>query len=173
MLWNKHTFCINDPLCREPRVSRFEFGVIKIKWTGPTCALCFADLQQMVILEPVLILTHWGRDKMAAIFQTTVSNGFSWMKMFEFWLTFHWSLFLGVLLTIFQHWYIPYMSSVIGRIYNGIVIQYWRSCTPSRSIGECTVPGLNGILCFPWFTNCVLLFDKNLILGCLWHLVFV
>ena len=32
---------------------------------------------------------------------------------------------------------IPYMSSVIGRIYiyNGGVIQYWRSCTPSRSIG--------------------------------------
>ena len=24
---------------------------------------------------------------------------------------------------------------VIGRIYNGSVIQYWRSCTPSRSIG--------------------------------------
>ena len=27
--------------------------------------------------------------------------------------------------------------------------------------------------CFLWFTNCVLLFDKNLILGCLWLLVFV
>ena len=69
--------------------------------------------------------------------------------------------------------YIPYMSFVIGRIYNGIVIQYWRSCTPSRSIGECAVPGLNAILCFLWFINCVLLFDKNLLLGCLWHLVFV
>ena len=32
---------------------------------------------------------------MAAIFQTTSSNGFSWMKMFEFRLTFHWSLFPG------------------------------------------------------------------------------
>ena len=40
--------------------------------------------------------THWGRDKMAAIFQTTFSNGFSWMKMYEFLLTFHWSLFIGV-----------------------------------------------------------------------------
>ena len=64
-------------------------------------------------------------------------------------------------------------SSVIGRIYNGSVIQYWRSCTPSRSIGECAVPDLNAILCFLWFTNCVLLFDNNLILGCLWHCVFV
>ena len=69
--------------------------------------------------------------------------------------------------------YIPYTSSVIGRIYNGSVIQYWRSCTPSRSIGECAVPGLNATFCFLWFTNCVLLFDKNLILGCLWLLVFV
>ena len=33
-------------------------------------------------------LTHWGRDKMAAIFQTTVWNGFSWMKMHEFRLKF-------------------------------------------------------------------------------------
>ena len=50
-------------------------------------------------------LTHWGRDRMAAIFQTTVSNGFSWMKMYEFRLKLHWSLFPRVQLTIFQHWF--------------------------------------------------------------------
>ena len=80
---------------------------------------------------------------------------------------------LCVNIYVYIYMYFPYTSSVIGRIYNGIVIQYWRSCTPSRSIGECAVPGLNAILCFLWFTNCVLLFDKNLLLGCLWHLVFV
>ena len=31
-----------------------------------------------------LSLAYWGRDKMAAISQTTFSNAFSWMKMFEF-----------------------------------------------------------------------------------------
>ena len=36
----------------------------------------------------------FGRDKMAAIFQMTVSNAPSWMNMFEF--LFHWNLFLGV-----------------------------------------------------------------------------
>ena len=36
-------------------------------------------------------LTHWGRDTMAAISQTTLSNAFSWMKMLEFGLRFHWS----------------------------------------------------------------------------------
>ena len=29
-------------------------------------------------------LTHWGREQMPAIFQTIISNGFSWMKMCEF-----------------------------------------------------------------------------------------
>ena len=39
--------------------------------------------------------------------------------------------------------------------------------------GECAVPGLNATFCFLWFTNCVLLFDKSLILGCLWPLLVV
>ena len=50
-------------------------------------------------------LTHWGRCKMAAFSQTTLSNKFSWMKILEFRLKIHWSLFLRVLLTIFQHWF--------------------------------------------------------------------
>ena len=50
-------------------------------------------------------LTHWGRDKMAAISQTTLSIPFSWMKMLEFRLNFHWRLFRRVQLTIFQHWF--------------------------------------------------------------------
>ena len=33
-------------------------------------------------------LKHWGRDKMAAISQMTLSDAFSWTKMLEFWLTF-------------------------------------------------------------------------------------
>ena len=51
------------------------------------------------------VLTHWGWDKIDAISQTTFSSTFSWMKMFEFRLKFHWSLFLRVELTIFQHWF--------------------------------------------------------------------
>ena len=50
-------------------------------------------------------LTHWGRDKMDAISQTPFSNVFSWIKMYEFRLRFHWSLFPRVQLTIFQHWF--------------------------------------------------------------------
>ena len=66
-------------------------------------------LLQLSSLNPLKpgheVLTHWGRDKMDAISQTTSSSGFSWMKMFEFRLKFQWSLFLSVQLTIFQHWF--------------------------------------------------------------------
>ena len=37
------------------------------------------------------VLPHWGRDKMAVIFQTTFLNAFYWMKIYEF----HWSLSPG------------------------------------------------------------------------------
>ena len=43
--------------------------------------------------------------QMDAISQTTFSNAFSRMKMNEFHLGFHWSLFLRFELTIFQHWF--------------------------------------------------------------------
>ena len=44
---------------------------------------------------------------MAAIFLKTISNAFSLMKIYEFQLKFHWSLFLRVQLTISQHGLAP------------------------------------------------------------------
>ena len=46
-----------------------------------------------------------GRDKMANISQMTLSDAFSLMKIYEFHLIFHWSLFLRVQLTISLHWF--------------------------------------------------------------------
>ena len=39
---------------------------------------------------PVYLLTHLSLDKTAAVSQTTFSNAFSWMKMFEFGLKSRW-----------------------------------------------------------------------------------
>ena len=50
-------------------------------------------------------LTHWGRDKMDAISQTTFSRAFSAMKIAAFWLNFHWNMFARVQLTIIEHWF--------------------------------------------------------------------
>ena len=58
-----------------------------------------------------LPLTHWGQDKMDAILQMIFSSAFSWIKMFEFWLKFHWSLFLRVQLTLFQHWFRQWLGA--------------------------------------------------------------
>ena len=38
-------------------------------------------------------------------FPDDILDEFSWMKMYNFPLRFHWSLFLMVQLTIFQHWF--------------------------------------------------------------------
>ena len=59
----------------------------------------------------LVVLTHWGRDKMATVSRTTLSNVFSWMKILEFRLRFHWSLFLNVQLAIIQHWFRKWLGA--------------------------------------------------------------
>ena len=56
-------------------------------------------------------------------FQTTFSNGFCWMKLYEFRLKFHWSLFLGVQLTIFQHWCRKWLGA--NQATNHYLHQWW------------------------------------------------
>ena len=53
-----------------------------------------------VLHKVYFMLTYFPWDKMAAISQTTISILFSWMKILEFRLKFHWSLFLRVQMTI-------------------------------------------------------------------------
>ena len=74
------------------------------------------------------VLTHWGRDNMAAISQTTLSNAFSWMKMFKFRLKFHWSLFLRVQFTIFQHWFRQWLGAdqATSHYLKQWWLDYWR-----------------------------------------------
>ena len=57
-------------------------------------------------------LSHWGRDEMDIISLTTFSNVFSKLKMFEFRLKFHWSLFRRVKLAIFQHRFRKWLGAV-------------------------------------------------------------
>ena len=68
-------------------------------------------------------LKHWGRDNMAAIFQTTFSNAFSWMKIYEFRVRCHWSLFLRVQLPIFQYWFWKWLGA--DQATNHYLNQWW------------------------------------------------
>ena len=65
---------------------------------------------------------------MDAISQTTFSNAFSWMKMFEFRLKFHWRLFLRFQITIFQHWFRYWLGAVqaTSHYLNQWWLVYWR-----------------------------------------------
>ena len=99
--WPAVTYCprvLPDPAAKHQGAQRL-----------PTCPsagfVTHAQLRHSSCCYSLSSLTHWGRDKMAAIFQTTFSNAFSWMQINEFWLRFHWSLFLRVQLTIFQYWF--------------------------------------------------------------------
>ena len=55
-------------------------------------------------------LTHWGQDKLAAISQTTISNVFSGIKMYEFRLIFY-CVFLRVKLIICHHWFRQWLGA--------------------------------------------------------------
>ena len=80
-------------------------GVVRpqwFKWSVYFCVDCILVVACIRLLLSVLI--HWGRDKMPDISQT-LSNAFSWMKIYEFRLVFHWSLFLRVQSTTSQHWF--------------------------------------------------------------------
>ena len=76
------------------------FGMKHCEWYGSKgvdksvySTLCIEWVQILLCALYVLHCTHRGRDKMAAISHTTFSKAFSWMKMYEFRLRFHWSLF--------------------------------------------------------------------------------
>ena len=68
----------------------------KIVYPDVNCLMCYSEKS---------LSTRWGRDKMAAIFPTTLLDAFSWMKMLSFWLEFHLILVLRVQLTISQDWF--------------------------------------------------------------------
>ena len=78
-----------------------------VQWTHSLYLIIFHD-NVLRALDPTWHnrpLTHWGRDKMDAISQTTLSNAFSWMTMLGLRLEFHWNVFLRVQFIIFQHWF--------------------------------------------------------------------
>ena len=73
--------------------------------SGKSLALFWRNLRLSDLQMSTSDLTHWGRDKLDAISQTTLSNAFSWMTMLEFRVRYHWSLFPRDQLSIFQHWF--------------------------------------------------------------------
>ena len=96
--------------------------------TNISYSLCMWSLLWIVkshsfIAGKVHSLTHWGRDNMAAIFKTTFSDAFTWMKIYELRLIFHWALFLRFQLAIFQHWFRQWLGA--GQATSHYLNQWW------------------------------------------------
>ena len=90
----------------------------------------------------------WGRDEMDAITQTTFSSAFFWKKTFEFQLKFHWSLFLRVQLTIFQHWFRQWLCA--DQATSHYLNQWWliyRRIYASFGLNELRYNDLITVLC--------------------------
>ena len=94
---------INPNPLPEPMLTNFL--VTTWRHHGPVSEQVTSPLLFVCMLCDAFSLTHWGRDKIATIFQTTFSNGFSSVKMYKLRLRFHWNLFRRVRSTIFQHWF--------------------------------------------------------------------
>ena len=74
-------------------------------------------------------VTHWDRGKIAAISQTTFSNVFSWMKMYEFRFRFLKNMFLRFELTTFPHWFRWWFGAnqLTSHYLNQWWLVYWRT----------------------------------------------
>ena len=70
-------------------------------------------------------------------FAATFSNAFSSMKIYEFWLTIHWSLFLRVQLTMFQHWFRQWLG--VDQATSHYLNPWWSSLHASLGLNELMV----------------------------------
>ena len=103
-------------------------------------------------VRTTFVLTHLCRDKMATILQKTLSNAFSWMKMSEFRLRFHWNFFLLAQFTIFQHrfrWWLGAVQATSHYLNQWLVSLLMHICIPRPQwVNPLTLCGSH--LCFSW-----------------------
>ena len=71
---------------------------------------------------------------MAAISLTTHSNALSWIKMFKFRWKCHWSVYIRVQLTIFQHWFRKWLGA--EQAASHYLNQWWHRLPTSLDINE-------------------------------------
>ena len=97
-----HTWYINQHcMWRCPGALKYQMISINDVLVSPGYSM--RGIYTFILLLHIFYSKHWSREKMAAFSQKTLSYALSRMKLYEFRLTFHWSLFLMVQLTIFQH----------------------------------------------------------------------
>ena len=75
--WTSHYLSQCWPISMSP------YGIPRPQWVNSVSRLLqYWDIALKMIM---MMLIHWGREKMADILQTAFSNAFSWMKIVAFW----------------------------------------------------------------------------------------
>ena len=120
-------------------------------WSGNTRSQVISSKDiDLIILEnsalkrlahSLTLLLHLPLDKMAAISQMIFSDALLWMKIFVFWLKFHWSLFLSFQMTKAEHWFRKQVPS-----------HYLNQCWPNSLTHICATRG-RGVKLFLWITE--------------------
>ena len=89
-----------------------------------------------------LLWTHLGQDKMAAIFQTTFSSAFYWMKLTTFTSRFHWFFFskdpinnISPLVQLMA-WRRPGDKSLSEPMVFNLLIHIWQNYVSRRSVDD-------------------------------------
>ena len=85
----------NNGNASDSRCHHAHHDVTVMMWVISKKCLCMYHVWSSYCSRETWVNTMKPR-QMDAISQMTFSNAFPWMKMFEFWLKFHWSLFLKV-----------------------------------------------------------------------------
>ena len=112
-------------------------------------------------METLSALTHWDRDKMAAIFMTTFWHGFSWKKVYEFRLNFNWSLVQimawcrpGDLNHYLNQWWWLYLCICVtrphwvnGPLWEDSICQKWISSQRMKTSSNGNILRVTGHLC--------------------------
>ena len=97
----------STPLTREPRRTHRKYR------NGPWYLVISRCPRENWVSLPQNIVQKQGRNltpfntlkpRQNGRFQVSCSDAFTWLKIYEFRLKCHWSLFLWAQLTIFQHW---------------------------------------------------------------------
>ena len=140
-LWKQS--CI-DKACSHKMTVTWQTDVSLSDWCITTASMSTAI---SLLRINIVILTHWGGDKMSALFKTTFWNAVSWMKMYEFRLRFHWWLFLCLWLTIFRYWFRNWLGA--GRrqaiiwtnvdLFNDLNVLTWHSLVCKLACSSITV----------------------------------
>ena len=122
---------MDDETLNTPWDPFYQYELIQIP-ASKSASIIMCGMKSMIHSQSSTVqyryITRCDRDRRAAIFRRAFSNAFSWIKMCEFRLRFHWNLFLRFQLTILHHLLGEWLDAdqATSHYLNQCWLVYWR-----------------------------------------------